>query len=169
VEHDGGLGFAAVERSRLHLEQVTDVDVPCGDDANASGPGDEGSEGVEMGFMPVGDDDDELGDALGFPGGEELVERPVQSFVRESGGTRVPSLGSYIDAVVHGGSTQNILFPGQVEGEFACNEYIGAERQMGTVLLESADRDNEARVAREVRRDIDPAQLIESEGRFWRM
>jgi hypothetical protein len=39
---------------------------------------------------------------------------------------------------------------------------------MRAVLFERADGYDEARVAREMRSDINPAELIESEGRFWR-
>jgi hypothetical protein len=39
---------------------------------------------------------------------------------------------------------------------------IRTEREMRTVLFQCADRHDEARVAREVRRDVDPAHLIES-------
>ncbi len=166
VEHDGGFGFAAVERPGLTVEEVRDVDIPCGDDADAGGVGDEGRERIEMGLVAVCSEEDELGDALDFPGGEDLVEHAVERFLGEGGSAGITSLGAYIDAVVHGWCAEHLLLLRQVDREFACDEYICTERQMWTVLLERADWNDQAWVAREVRGDIDPAQLIESEGCF---
>jgi hypothetical protein len=81
----------------------------------------------------------------------------VQSLLGECGGTCVSSFGAYIDAVIHGRRAEYALLRGQIERESACDEYIGAEWQVRPMLFEGAYGNNEPRVLREVRGDIDPA------------
>ncbi len=162
-QHEGCFGFAGVEGAGLGLEQVGDVDIPDGDDAHAGGGGDESGERVEVGLVAVSGNEDELGDALGFPGSEELVERAVERFLAERSRTGVVAFAANIDAVVERGCAEHAEFPGEVEREVASDEDVGAERQVRSVLLHGADGNDESRFTGEVCRDVDPAQLIEGE------
>ena len=164
VEHEGGLGLAGVLRELLPFDEVVDGHIPDVDDADPCAGGDEGGEGLEVGVVAVGGDEDELGDAVALPRVEQLVHGAVEGLSAEGGGAGVRALGPYIDAEVEGRGAKDAELTGEVDAETSSDEHIAAEGQVRAVLFERADRDNESRVAGQVRGDIDPAELVESEG-----
>lgn len=152
-----------MERAGLGIEQVCDVDVPYGDDTDAGVGGNEGGERVEVRLVAVSGDEDEFGDALGLPRGEQLVEGPVEGFLPQGCGSGIMAFATNIDAVVEGGSAEDREFLGQLEGDVPGDEHIAAEGQVWAVLFERADGNDESRRLSEVSGDVDPGELVECE------
>jgi hypothetical protein len=152
-----------MESARLSVEQVGDIDIPEGNDADAGAVSDEGCECIEMWLMAVRRDDDEFTDAVFLPGGEELVDGAVKCFLAQGSGTGVLSFGGYIDAIVHGGCAQHAELSGEIDSDASSDEHVAAERQVRAVLLEGADGYDQTRIAPEMRRGVYPAQLVEAQ------
>src|SRR5688572_20215519 len=119
-----------------------------------------------MRLVAVRGNENEFGEAVILPGGEELVEGAMERLLAECGGARVCASGTDIHTVVYCGRTEHTEFPGEVDREMSRDQHIGAEWQVRAVLFQRADRDDEAGVAREQCCDVDPAELVETQTCF---
>jgi hypothetical protein len=150
-----------MERAWLSFEEVGDIDVPEGNDADAGAIGDESGERVEVRFMTVGRNDDELADTVFFPRSEQLVDCTVQGLLAQGSRAGILSFGRNVDAVVHGRSAEHTELSGEINGDPACDEDVASEWKVRPVLFHGADGYDQARIAREVCCCIDPAELVE--------
>ena len=85
-------------------------------------------------------DEDELGEAVVLPGGEQVVEHAVQVLGVQAGGAGVGALRREVHAVGDDRGAQDAELLGEVEAEAATDEDVAAEGQVGAMLFEGADR-----------------------------
>src|SRR5690606_39665338 len=88
----------------------------------------------------------------------------VERRLPERCGPRERSIARDVDAVVEGRRAQYVVFPREVHGDAAGDQDVRAEREVGAVLFQCADGQDQPRVAGDVRSRVDPAQRLEAEG-----
>ena len=117
---------------------------------------------LQVGFVPMRRDDDELGDAVVLPGGEQFVDRAVERLTAKPGGT---GKGTSADRnpVGEGRSSQDSYSLRNGLGDTVRDEDIGSQREVRTVLVHSADRENESRISGDRPTNRRPAQLVDCE------
>src|SRR5687768_239995 len=113
-----------------------------------------------MRLVPVCGDDDELGEAVDLPRGEQLVDGTMERFLAQRGSARIMLGALYVYTVIYCRCSQHAELVREVDGQPAGNEHVGAEGQMRPMLLERTDGYDQSRIAGDVRRDVDPAKLV---------
>jgi hypothetical protein len=145
----------------LGFEQIPDLDRIQVDDRGSGAGRERHQQRVEMGLVAVGGDHHHLGDAVVLPARQQLVDGAVQRLAPQGGRPREAPAWVSRHAVGEGGHAQDPDVVGRAAGDRLREERVGSERQMRTVLLERADREEEARVACEQPPGLLPGEVVE--------
>jgi len=103
----------------------------------------------------------ELLDAARFPRTDKFVEKPVQRLPAHPGTPGVDEGGFGVDAVLDGGSAENLESRGEVVGEPLDDDRVATKGEMWPMLLCGTDGNDESGVPVETRPDVSRRHPLE--------
>ena len=157
----GGFELTAPLLLGKALHEVGDVDRHEVDDFRRCVLGKGGEEGLDVGFVALGRDDYDFVDAVVVPTGEEFIYGTMEGLPAQRTGTRVRRPVRLGKAVMEGRRNHQLQATGQIEGDALGDECICAERQVWSVVVERADRKDQARIVSEQATDFGPGKVVQ--------
>lgn len=124
------------------------------DAANLRLPRPKGAERLLVRIVPVRRQENKLLHPLLFPIPNQVVEKPVEGLTPDGGiAGRRPANGG-IDAIFHGRRAQHLERGGEVAGQPFDDQRVASQRKVGTMLFRGTDRNDQAPIALQMRRDL---------------
>ena len=120
-------------------------------------------ESLDVGVVVVGGQEDELVEAMILPGGEGIVEEPVQSLLPYPRGAGEGSLRGEVDAERQRGSLQDAEIAGQGGGDRFGHECPGADGQVWPVLVANTHGHEQPTIVAEMPLDVAPRVIRQQE------
>jgi hypothetical protein len=157
----GGLEFTTSLLLGEAFHKVGDVDRHEVDDFRGWVFGEGSEECFDVGFVALGRDDYDFVDAVVVPTGEEFIYGAMEGLPAERAGTGVRRPVRLGEAVMKGRRRHQLQATGQIESDVLCDECIGAERQVGSVMVERADREDQTRIISEQATDFGPGKAAQ--------
>jgi len=114
-----------------------------------------------MRLMLVGRQEEEFLNAVIFPFGQELVQSSVEGLPLNPRGSRITFLSRIPYSIDEAGRQENSRLSGNLPRHPLCDEGVGSQRKMRTMLDQGPDREDQAGVPREDSPDFRPGEVFE--------
>ena len=169
--HADELGSQIKEQGRLQLsaalvlgptlDEVSDLDGHEVHDFGRRRAGEGREERLQVRLVTLSRDHDHLGDSVIVPACEELVDSTMEGLSAKGACARIRRPVRLCEAIMESWRDDNVQTGREREGHALRDERVGAERQVGSVVIEGAHRENEPRIALEEYTNFGPRQVIQ--------
>ncbi len=120
-------------------------------------------ERLDVGFVALGSDDHDFIGTVVVPTGEEFIDRTVEGLASQGAGTRIRCPIRLRESVMEGRSHRQLQANGEIEGNPLGDQRIGAKGQVGSVMVERANGENQACVPGQQVPHLGPRKVAQSQ------
>ena len=117
-----------------------------------------------MGLETMSRENQEEPNAMVLPPRDQFVDRPMKGLSSKAGGSGVLVAGRFVDPVGERWRAEGAGLFGEICGHGPGDEGVGAEGQMGAVLIEGSDRHDHSWGVGKHLLDLCPSQVVEGVG-----